>query len=194
MSPLFKQPLPLQNAYSIEIVIRVVADVWKKDVWEFQAKSGSWGSCRLFLHFLRKIAVQEMSGKTPGAPRHPSSRHPRPSKSFPRLCLWRFLQKLGCTPKGSYSTTREQKRQIRKKSHKISENPLDGLVFVGHPAGVPAKMPFSVRLSIRNNRKCLGHRPVDPCLSRWVSQKHPAGVPGIFLKFMCPSLSWTARF
>ena len=58
---------------------RVVADVWKKDVWEFQAKSGSSGSCRLFLHFLRKIAVQEMSGKTPGAPRHPSSRHPRPS-------------------------------------------------------------------------------------------------------------------
>ena len=46
---------------------------------EFQAKSGSSGSCRLFLHFLGKIAVQEMSGKTPGSPRHPSSRHPWPS-------------------------------------------------------------------------------------------------------------------
>ena len=38
---------------------RKVADVWKKDVWEFQAKSGSLGSCRLFLHFLGKIAVRK---------------------------------------------------------------------------------------------------------------------------------------
>ena len=52
----------------------------EKDVWEFQAKSGSSGSCRLFLHFLWKIAVQEMSGKTPRSPRHPSSRHPRSSE------------------------------------------------------------------------------------------------------------------
>ena len=52
---------------------------------------------------------------------------------------------------------------------------------LGHPAGVPAKMPFSVRFSIVNNRKSPGHRPVDPCLSRRVSQGHPAGVPGIFL-------------
>ena len=51
----------------------------EKDVWEFQARSGSSGSCSLFLSFLGKIAVQEMSGKTPGSPRHPSSRHPRPS-------------------------------------------------------------------------------------------------------------------
>ena len=65
------------------ILFRVVADVWEKDVWEFQAKSGSSGSCRLFLHFLRKIAVQKMSGKTPGSPRHPSSRHPRPSDFWP---------------------------------------------------------------------------------------------------------------
>ena len=40
-------------------------------------KSGSSDSCRLFLHFLGKIAVQEMSGRTPGSPRRPSSRHPR---------------------------------------------------------------------------------------------------------------------
>ena len=38
-------------------VDRVVADVWEKDVWEFQAKSGSSGSCRFFfLYFLAKIA------------------------------------------------------------------------------------------------------------------------------------------
>ena len=64
---------------------RVVADVWEKDIWEFQAKSGSSGSCGLFLHFLGKIAVQEMPGKTPGSPRRPSSRHPRPSDSDTKL-------------------------------------------------------------------------------------------------------------
>ena len=58
---------------------RKVADVWEKDVWDFQAKSGSSGSCCLFLHFLGKITVRQMSGRTPGSPRHPSSRHPRPS-------------------------------------------------------------------------------------------------------------------
>ena len=53
---------------SLDVINRVVADVWEKDAWEFQAKSGSSGSCRLFLHCLGKIAVQEMSGKTPGSP------------------------------------------------------------------------------------------------------------------------------
>ena len=38
---------------------------------------------------------------------------------------------------------------------------------LGHPAGVPAKMPFPFRFSIVNNRKSLGHRPVSRgfCLS-----------------------------
>ena len=58
---------------------RVVADVWEKDVWDFQAKSGSSGSCRIFLRFLGKIAVPKMSKKAPGSPRHPSSRQLRPS-------------------------------------------------------------------------------------------------------------------
>ena len=31
----------------------------------------------VFLHFPGKFAVQKMSGRTPGGPRHPSSRHPR---------------------------------------------------------------------------------------------------------------------
>ena len=60
---------------------------------------------------------------------------------------------------------------------------------LGHPAGVPAKMAFSVRFSIANSRKSLGHRPVNPCLSRRVSQGHPADVPGVSLKFMRPFLS-----
>ena len=65
-------------------------------------------------------------------------------------------------------------RAHKNKSHKISGNPVDGRVSLGHPAGVPAKMPFSV---ITSNRKSLEHRLVDPCLSRWVSQRHP-GTPG----------------
>ena len=70
----------LRNSdYKLSHHDRVVADVWEKDVWEFQADFGSSGSYRFFLHFLGKIAVQEMSGKMPGTPRHPSSRHPRPS-------------------------------------------------------------------------------------------------------------------
>ena len=44
-------------------IFRVVADVWEKDVWVIQAKSGSSASCRLFLRFLGKIAVQKMLGK-----------------------------------------------------------------------------------------------------------------------------------
>ena len=30
-----------------------------------------------FLHFLGKVAIQQMPGKAPGSPRHPSSGHPR---------------------------------------------------------------------------------------------------------------------
>ena len=71
---------PSQVASQYQDKDRKVADVWKKDVWEFQAKSGSSGSCRLFLYFLGKSAVQKMSGSTPGSPRHPSCRHPRPSE------------------------------------------------------------------------------------------------------------------
>ena len=63
---------------------QVATDVWEKDVWDFQAKSGSSGSCPLFPHFLGKIAVQKMSGKTPGSPRQPSCRHPRLSEKAPQ--------------------------------------------------------------------------------------------------------------
>ena len=40
-----------------------VADVWEKDVWEFQAKSGSSGSCRLFFHFLGKSQFENCLGE-----------------------------------------------------------------------------------------------------------------------------------
>ena len=42
----------------------------------------------------------------------------------------------------------------------------------------------------KQQKKSLGHRPVDPCLSHRVPQGHPAGVPTIFLNSMCLSLSW----
>ena len=45
----------------------MAADVWKDDVWEIQAKSGSSGSCPLFLHFLGKKKlrkIRKMSGRT----------------------------------------------------------------------------------------------------------------------------------
>ena len=61
------------------VLNKVAADVWEKDVWEIQAKSGSSGSCPLFLHFQGKTPVQKMSGRIPGSPRHPASRHPRSS-------------------------------------------------------------------------------------------------------------------
>ena len=41
---------------SPESLTRVVADVWEKDVRDFQTKSGSSGTCRLFFRFLGKIS------------------------------------------------------------------------------------------------------------------------------------------
>ena len=78
--------MDLRGPVALQGVSRKIADVWEKDVWEFQAKSGSSGSCRLFLRFLGKIAVRKMSGRTPGTPRHPSSRHPRSSECSCYAC------------------------------------------------------------------------------------------------------------
>ena len=133
----------MKGAFSLNKLFRVVADVWEKDVWHFQAKSGSSGSfgarkgipknlssqvfgelrvnflvwflaktlrfacrrlelfrkflgslrmilcyrktfsvhnsCRLFLHFLGKIAVQKCLGKRLEVPDIPSSSYPQPS-------------------------------------------------------------------------------------------------------------------
>ena len=118
---------------------RVVADVWEKDVWEFQAKSGSSGSCRLFLHFRGKITVQEKSGKTLGSPRRPSSRQPRPSDSYQQYS----------------SLVQERKRHInlRKSSghrpdvpgHPAGQKgvcrPVSQLFATGSSAGTPAACP-----------------------------------------------------
>ena len=41
----------------------MVADVWEKDVWDFQAKSGSSGSCRLCLYFLEKSHFKTCLGE-----------------------------------------------------------------------------------------------------------------------------------
>ena len=42
---------------------RLDGDVWGKDVWDFQARSGSSGSCPLLLHhLLGKVAVLKKSG------------------------------------------------------------------------------------------------------------------------------------
>ena len=74
----------------------------------------------------------------------------------------------------------------KNKSPKIFEIPMDGWVSLGHPAGVPAKRPFSVSFSIVDNRNSLAKKT---CLSRRVSQEHQAGVPKIFFELMCVLLS-----
>ena len=38
--------------------------LWEKDVWDFQARSGTISACPLILHFPGKIAVQRKSGNT----------------------------------------------------------------------------------------------------------------------------------
>ena len=87
---------------------------------------------------------------------------------------------------------REQKRHIRKNHTKFLKAPwMAGCPRDTRPVSRQNCPLNSVRFSIVNNRKCLGHRPVDPCLSRRVSQGHPAGVPGFFLSlcaFFFPEL------
>ena len=41
----------------------MVVDVWEKDVWDFQAESGSSGSSPLFLHFLGKPQFKNCLGE-----------------------------------------------------------------------------------------------------------------------------------
>ena len=67
---------------------------------------------------------------------------------MPRTPPWR-VRPLGVRPTKAH----------KKKSNEISESPLDSQVSQGHPAGVPANLPFSVTFSKVNNRKFLGRRP-----------------------------------
>ena len=56
------------------------ADVWKKDVWDFQAFSQTFLELRFSLENEGKDGKNLNSQTWPGTPRRPSSRHPRPSK------------------------------------------------------------------------------------------------------------------
>ena len=74
----------------------------------------------------------------------------------------------------------------KQKSLEISEKPLDSRVSLGHPAGVPAKIPFSVQF-----HKTKQHE--IPWSTDWYTPVCPAGVPGTpgrcpedyCLKFTC---------
>ena len=70
----------------------------------------------------------------------------------------------------------------------ISEKPLDGRLWLGHPAGVPAQMLVLLYSKQPQIPGTLGGRPlfVPPGV-----RGHPAGVPRIFLIFICLYLSWT---
>ena len=57
------------------------ADVWKKDVWDFQAFSQTSLELRFSLGNEGKDRKNLNSQTWPGTPRRPSSRHPRPSNS-----------------------------------------------------------------------------------------------------------------
>ena len=46
-----------------ECILKTLACRVVADVWDFQAKSGSSGSCPVCLHFLEKIAVHKCLGK-----------------------------------------------------------------------------------------------------------------------------------
>ena len=63
--------------------VQKAADVWKKDVWNFQAFSQAWFEVRIFLGNEGKDGKNLSSQTWPASPRHPSPRHPRPpERSF----------------------------------------------------------------------------------------------------------------
>ena len=71
-SPLFSIP---RNA---DTVYQKAADVWKKDVWDFQAFSQTSLELRFALGYEGKDGKNLNSQTWPGTPRRPSPRHPRP--------------------------------------------------------------------------------------------------------------------
>ena len=70
---------PAQNLS--KFVFQKAADVWKKDVWEFQAFSQTFLGLRFFLGNEGKNGKNLNSQNWPGTPRRPSPRHPRPPES-----------------------------------------------------------------------------------------------------------------
>ena len=61
-------------------VAQNTADVWKKDVWDFQALSQTSVELRFSLGNEGKDGKNLNSQTWSGSPRRPSSRHPRPFK------------------------------------------------------------------------------------------------------------------
>ena len=94
-----------------------------------------------------------------------------------------------CWAKGT-----QQKRHIRTNHINFLKSQWTvGCPWGTRPVSRQKQMRSSVSFSIGNNRKSLGDRPVEPCLSPppRVFQGHPAGVPRIVLKFLCASfLFW----
>ena len=45
-------------AYFLDKVLQLIADLWEKGVWNFEAKSGTSASCPLFLRFVRQSTVR----------------------------------------------------------------------------------------------------------------------------------------
>ena len=81
------------------------------------------------------------------------------------------------------SRTRGQRRHVREHHGKFLKPP-GRLAVLGAHGRCRGKNALFCQPFCGNNRKSLGQRPVDPCLSRWPSQRHPAGVPRISLNLM----------
>ena len=76
---------------------------------------------------------------------------------------------------------REQKRHIRENHTKFLKIPWKaGCPWDAWPVSRHKNALF-FPVFYAKQQGSLGHRPVDPCLSRRVSQEHPAGVPRIVL-------------
>ena len=64
------------------------ADVWKKDVWDFQAFSQTLIELRFAMGNEGKHGKKLNSQTWPGTPRRPSPRHPRPPEKNSRFSRW----------------------------------------------------------------------------------------------------------
>ena len=61
----------------VQAFIQKTADVWKKDVWDFEAFSQIFLELRFSLEYEGKDGENLNSQTWPGTPRRPSSRHPQ---------------------------------------------------------------------------------------------------------------------
>ena len=68
----------IHSEFLVERESQKAADVWKKDVWGFQAFSQTFLELRVSLGNEGKDGKNLNSQTWPGTPRRPSSRHPQP--------------------------------------------------------------------------------------------------------------------